>query len=123
MNLINNIYFISSFCRRILHFIDYFSDVVYTVVRCRIHLDDIHRCLTTYLFTHLTFAAWTSIYRMLTIYRFCQYLCYCRFTCTSRTTKQIRMSDTVSSYLIFQCRYYMFLSLYLVKFTGTKFSV
>ena len=123
MHLVNNVYFILTFCRSICHFLPDLTDIINTIVRCSIDLDHIHRSTGGDRFTHLTLSARTSIYRVLTVYCLCKYFRNRCLSGSSRSAKQIRMSDPVRLNLVLKRCNNMILSFYIFEFRRTELSV
>ena len=123
MHLVDDIHFIFSFRRTIRHLFPNLTDIVNTIVRSSIYLDHIHRSTGTDCFTAVAHTTGASIYRMLTVYRLCKYLRNRCLTGPPRSTKEIRMSDSVCFYLILQCLADMILPFYILKFPRAKFSI
>ena len=77
------------------------TDIVNTVVGCRINLDHIHGSLLIDRTAHSTFIAGTAIDRMFAIHCLGKNLGNGSLTGSSCTAKQIGMPDTIHLYLIF----------------------
>ena len=87
MHLINNVNLEAAFRWTIRHFLTDLSNIIHTIVRCRINLNHIHRCTGCNRLAHRTLSAWTSIHRMFTIHRLGKYLCHSRLSCSTSSAK------------------------------------
>ena len=123
MHLIDDIHFVSAFCRTIGNFLPDLSNIVHTVVRCSVNLDHIHGSTGLNSLAHFTFITRASIYRMLTVYRFCQNFGHGCFTGTSRPAKEIGVSDSIRIDLIRQRGHNVILPLDVFKIIGPELSV
>ena len=123
MNLIDDIYLVTPFCRRIPHFFHDFTDIIHTIVGSGINLDHIHGGLRLDGLTGLTLIARISVYRRFAINRFCKHLCNGSLSGSSGTAKQICVSDTIGTDLILKNRNNMILSLRFIKIVGTVFPI
>ena len=123
MHLVDDVHFIISLCGTVGHLFPDFPDVVHTVVGRRVNLDNIHGRTFVNGPACGTLVAGTPVYRMLTVYRFCQNFGNRGFTGTSGSAEKIRMSDSISFYLIFQRCYNMFLPFYVFKVLRAEFTV
>ena len=101
MHLVDNINLILALRWRIRHFFPNLTDIVNTVVGCRINLDHIHGSLLIDRTAHSTFIAGTAIDRMFAIHCLGKNLGNGSLTGSSCTAKQIGMPDTIHLYLIF----------------------
>ena len=107
MHFIDDIHLISSLCRTVGYLFPDLTDIVYTVVGSRIDFNDVHGNTGCNIFTHGTFPAGTSVYRMFTVDCFCKNLRYSSLSGSSCATEQICMSNSICLYLILQCCYNM----------------
>ena len=123
MHFIDDIHLISSLCRTVGYLFPDLTDIVYTVVGSRIDFNDVHGNTGCNIFTHGTFPAGTSVYRMFTVDCFCKNLRYSSLSGSSCATKQICMSNSICLYLILQCCDNMILSFYIFKFRRTEFTI
>ena len=123
MNLINNIYFIFTFCRAVRNLFSDLTYIIHTIVGCSIDLDHIHCSSCLDCLAHGTFITGAAIYGMLTVDCLRQNFGYCCFTGSSGTAEQIGMSDSVRFYLILQCCYNMLLPFDIRKVVRTELSV
>ena len=123
MNLIDNIYFITSLNRGILYLFPNIPDILHTVIRSRIDFEYIKRTLCVNCLTGRTGITGVSIDRMLTVYRLCKKLCNRSLTSTSCTTKKIGMPYSVINNLISQCLDNGILSSYFIKIIRTPLPV
>ena len=101
MHLIDDIHLVFSLCRTVGNLLPDLTDVVDTVVGCRIDLDHVHGCSRLDRFTGRTFVTGTSIHRLLTVDRFRKDLCHGRLTGSTGSTEQKCVTDTVRTNLIF----------------------
>ena len=101
MHLINDIHLVFSLCGTVGNLLPDLTDVVDTVVGCRIDLDHIHGCSRLYRPTGRALVTWTAVHRLLTVDRFCKNLCHGRFTGSTGSTEQKCVTDTVRTNLIF----------------------
>ena len=101
MHLIDDIHFISPFCRTVSHLFPDLTNVVHAVIRCRIDLDDVHRSACRNGFAHFTFPTGTSAHRVLTVYRFSKYFCRRGLSRPPGPAKQVCMADPVCPDLVF----------------------
>ncbi len=101
MHLIDDIYFIFTFCRAVST-----SSRISRILSTPL-LDAASISITFIEFlpdrlAHRHILTWASVYRMLTVDCLCKYLCNRCLTGSSRSAEQICMSDTVRIDLIFQ---------------------
>ena len=115
MNLIYDIYFITSFCRTVGHFLADLTNVIDAVVGSGVNLYDIHGGPRIDCLACLAFIAGASVYRMFAVYRLCQNLGNGSLTCTTGAAEKIGMADPVCLHLVLQCGYNVFLPLYIFK--------
>ena len=123
MHLVDDIDFIPSLCRPVGYLLTDFTDVVDTVVRCRVDLDDVRGNARQNRLTRRTFVARASVHGMFAVDRAGENLGDRRFSCSAGSAEQIRMTDAVRADLIFQCCYNVILSFYILKGGRTEFSV
>ena len=123
MNLINNIYFIFTFCRAVRNLFSDLTYIIHTIVRCSIDLDHIHCSSCLDCLTHGTFITGAAIYGMLTVDCLRQNFGYCCFTGSSGAAKQIRMADTVMLNLICQSSHYVILTFDICEIIRSELSV
>ena len=123
MNLIYDVDLVPSLCRRVIDLFTDLTDIIHTIIRCSVDLYDIHSIPGSDSFAGSTFPTRAAVYRVFTIDRFRKYLCYCRFTGSTRTAKEVRMSDPICFYLVFQCRYDVLLPFDILKFIRTELSI
>ena len=123
MNLIYDIYFITSFCRTVGHFLTDFTNVVDAVVGSGVDLYHIHGGPCIDGLTCLTFIAGAPVYRMFAVDCLCQYLGNGSLTCTTGAAEKIGMPDPVRFHLVLQCGYNVFLPLYIFKILGAELPI
>ena len=101
MHLVDDIDFISPLRRPVGNFFPDFTDVVDTVVRCRVDFDDVGRDAGQNRLAGRTFVAWASVYGVLAVDRAGKNLGDRRFSSSASSAEQIRMADAVRADLIF----------------------
>ena len=101
MHLVDDIDFIPSLCRPVGYLLTDFTDVVDTVVRCRVDLDDVRGNARQNCLAGRTLIARTSIYRVLAVDGTGENLGNRRFSGSTGSAEQIRMADTIRPDLIF----------------------
>ena len=100
VHLVYDINFVFSFCRAVCYLFPDFTDIIYTVIGCRINFDNIHGTSCRNCFTACTFSTRASIYGMFAVDCLGKYFCDGCLTGSSRSTEQICMADTVCLYLV-----------------------
>ena len=123
MHLIDDVDPVCSLSRRILNLLTNLTDVLNTIVRCRINFHHIHGTSRCNGLAGRAFVAWASVHRMLTVNRFGKDLCNGSLAGSAGAAKQIRMSDTSAGNLVFQSLHDMILALDIVKFHRAPFAV
>ena len=103
MHLVDNVNLKPSLGGAVSHLIPDLTDIVDTVVGCRVDLDDIggDPCLDC--LAGRTFVTGTSVHRMFTVHGFCQNFGNRSLTCPACSAEQVSMSEPVGLNLIFQC--------------------
>ena len=101
MHLVDDIDFIPSLCRPVGYLLTDFTDVVDTVVRCRVDLDDVRGNARQNRLTRRTFVARASVHGMFAVDRTGENLGDRRFSCSAGSAEQVRMTDAVRADLIF----------------------
>ncbi len=115
MNLVDNIDPVTPFRGRILHLLPDLPDIVYAVVGGGVDLDYIQRRARGDILTGPALPAGTSVHRMLTVDRFRVNLGNRGLAGAAGAAEQIRMSDALGQYLIFQSRHNVVLALHIVE--------
>ena len=116
MYLVDDINFITAFCRRIFNFADQLPHLFNTAVGRRINFDHIHRIAGCDGRTGCALSTRTPVrLRMLTIDSRRENPCYRRLSRAPCPRKQIGVPDTVCMQLIFQCPNDMLLPFYIIE--------
>jgi 1,2-phenylacetyl-CoA epoxidase PaaB subunit len=87
MNLVNDVDFVFSLGRAVFHFLTDLTNVIHTIVGCRIDLNYIHGIARCDCFAGRTFPTGTAIHRMFAVDRLCKNLGDRRLTGSSGSTK------------------------------------
>ena len=101
MHLIDDIDPVRAFRRRILDLFPDLTDILHTVVGCRVDLYYIHGASGCDCLAGCAFIARTSVHWMLTVYCLCKNLCNGSFAGSPCSAKQISMADTPAGNLVF----------------------
>ena len=123
MNLIYDIYFITSFCRTVGHFFTDLTNIIDAVVGCGVDLYYIHGGPCIDRLACLALVAGASVYRMFAVYRLCQDLGNGSLTCTTGAAEKIGMPNPVCLHLVLQCGYNVFLPLNVFKILGAELPI
>ena len=123
MHLVDNIHLIFSLRRRILHFFDQRTDIFYTIVGSRIHLNDIHRCLFLNSLTHCALSARAIRSRIFTVYCLCKNLRHSSFSRTSGAAEKVCVADTLALQFITKGLDNVVLPLYIGKILRPIFTI
>ena len=123
MDLVDDIYPVTSLCGRILHLLPYITYVLHAVVGGGIDFHHIHggTCLDGP--AGGTFVAGTSVCRMFAVHCPGKYLGYTGLTRSPGTAEQVSMADSLRRYLVFQCLHNRVLAFYILKGNRTPFAV
>ena len=123
MHLVDDVNLIFSLCRRVGHLIHNFPDVVHTVVGCRVDFNHVHAGARRDGAAASALPTGRAVHRMLTVDGFRKNFRYGCLSCSSCSAEQIGMSDSLSRYLVLQCRNNVVLSLNVLKTLRAKFTV
>ena len=110
MHFIEDVDFIFSFMRRVLHFIHKISDVIHFVVGGSILLHHVKRKPLINFHAHITFIARFSLMEIQAVQCFGHDFRTGGFTCSSGSAEKIGMTYAACSDLVFQCRCDVFLT-------------
>ena len=123
MNLVYDIYSILQKCGSKSNLILHISNIVDTIVACRVHLNNVGcntRVDTATCFTAITGIA---VLRILTVNSLGKYFGTAGFTRTTRSTEQISVGKSIISNLVFEYIGYAVLTANIIKITRTPFSI
>ena len=123
MNLVDDIYPVSSLSGRILNLIPDISDIFHAVIGGSVDFHYIHRGPGKDRLAGWTFIAGTAVHRTLTVDSSRIYLGNTGFSGASCSAEQIGMTDTLRRYLIFKSLNNRLLSFYIFKGNRTPFAV
>ena len=104
-------------------FLTQLTDIVYTVVRCRINFDHIENTAVLNAEAGGAFAAGVAVFGMLAVERLGKNFCAGGLTSASRAYKQVRMGQPAGDYLVFERFGNVFLPDDLVKGLGSPFPI
>ena len=123
MHLVDDVNLIFPLRRRVGYLIHNFPDVVHAVIGGRIDLDHVHAGTSRNGAAASALPTGRAVHRMLTVDGFRKNFRYGCLSGSSCSAEQIGMSDSFGSYLIFQSRNNVVLSLYVLKTFRAKFTV
>ena len=101
MHLINDIHLVFSLCGTVGNLLPDLTDVVDTVVRCRVDLDDVRGNARQNRLTRRTFVARASVHGMFAVDRAGENFGDRRFSCSAGSAEQVRMTEADRADLIF----------------------
>ena len=123
MRLVNDIYFVPPFCRRVLDLLYDPADIIYAGIGCSIDLHHIHEIACHDRLAVFAFVAGFSIHRMQAVDRFGKDFCHAGLAGSSGSGEQIGMPRTVIFDLVCKSQNHVVLSLHLTKSLRSEFSV
>ena len=104
-------------------FLAQLTDIVNTVVRCCVYLDNIENAAVLNAEAGRTFAAGVAVFGMLAVKRLGKDFCAGGLARAPRADKQVRMGQPVGNYLVFERFGNVFLPDDLVKGLGSPFPI